>query len=176
MNENNQKAFSVPETDEKNPHGARKNQTRFMEFSARVLFQGVTVLEILLGTIILIACICSSAGFIFTTDALRLLNEPAYLQDRISDICFIIIGVELIKMITSYTIDSVIDVILLAVARQVIVEHTVPMENLVAVLAIGLLFFIRKYLYVSHLDNRHDVNHRKGKNNHVGLFCQGGFR
>ena len=68
--------------------------------------------------------------------------------------CLIIIGIELIKMITSYTIDSVVDVMLLAIARQMIVEHTSPIENLIAVLSIGILFVIRKYLYISRLDRR----------------------
>ena len=55
-------------------------------------------------------------------------------------------------MITSYTIDSVVDVMLLAVARQMVVEHTSPLENMLAVLAVGALFVIRKYLHISHLD------------------------
>ena len=70
-----------------------------------------------------------------------------------SDACLIIIGIELIKMITSYTIDSVVDVMLLAVARQMVVEHTSPLENMLTVLAVGALFMIRKYLYISHLDS-----------------------
>ena len=57
-------------------------------------------------------------------------------------------------MITSYTIDSVVDVMLLAIARQMVVEHTSPVENLIMVVAVGILFVIRKYLYVSFLDSR----------------------
>ena len=84
----------------------------------------------------------------------QLFVSPDYLQARLSDACLIIIGIELIKMINSYTIDSVIDVMLLAIARQMVVEHTAPIENLVTVIAVGILFVIRKYLYISHLDKR----------------------
>ena len=84
----------------------------------------------------------------------QLFVSPDYLQARLSDACLIIIGIELIKMINSYTIDSVIDVMLLAIARQMVVEHTAPIENLVTVIAVGILFVIRKYLYISHLDRR----------------------
>ena len=66
----------------------------------------------------------------------------------------VLIGIELIKMITSHTIDSVVDVMLLAIARQMVVEHTAPLENLIAVLAVGILFLIRKYLYISWIDKR----------------------
>lgn len=112
-----------------------------------------TVIEITLGLIILIACVVSSLGIVFTTDIQLLFSVPNYLQARLSDACLIIIGIELIKMITSYTIDSVVDVMLLAVARQMVVEHTSPLENMLTVLAVGALFMIRKYLYISHLDS-----------------------
>ena len=113
-----------------------------------------TVIEITLGLIILIACVVSSLGIVFTTDIQLLFSVPDYLQARLSDACLIIIGIELIKMITSYTIDSVVDVMLLAVARQMVVEHTSPGRVLLAegTAAVGALFVIRKYLYISHLD------------------------
>ena len=113
-----------------------------------------TAIEITLGAIILVACIVASLGMVFNTDIQQLFLAPDYLQARLSDACLIIIGIELIKMITTNTIDSVVDVMLLAIARQMVVEHTSPLENLTMVVAVGILFVIRKYLYVSYLDNR----------------------
>ena len=118
------------------------------------LSSAATAVEITLGMVILIACIVSGIGMVALTDMNLLFANPSYLQARMSSACLIIIGIELIKMITSYTIDSVVDVMLLAIARQMIVEHTSPIENLIAVLSIGILFVIRKYLYVSRLDRR----------------------
>ena len=113
------------------------------------LSNAATAVEITLGMVILIACIVSGIGMVAMTDMNKLFGDPAYLQARMSSACLIII-----KMITSYTIDSVVDVMLLAIARQMIVEHTSPIENLIAVLSIGILFVIRKYLYISRLDRR----------------------
>ena len=113
-----------------------------------------TAVEIVLGLIILLACVIGSIGLVCTTEMDQMLHVPEYMQERLSDACLIIIGIELIKMITSYTIDSVVDVMLLAIARQMVVEHTTPLENLLAVLSVGVLFVIRKYLYISHLDRR----------------------
>ena len=59
-----------------------------------------TAIEITLGAIILIACIVASLGMVFTTDTQQLFVSPDYLQERLSDACLIIIGIELIKMIT----------------------------------------------------------------------------
>ncbi len=127
-----------------------------MKFDFREkLSEAATIVEVVLGVLILVACVICSIGLIYTTNPGTLLESPTYLRDRMSDACLIIIGVELIEMITSHSIDSVVDVMLLAVARQMIIEHTGPLENLLTVCAVGVLFVIRKYLYVSRLDKKH---------------------
>lgn len=132
------------------------------------LSNAATVVEITLGMVILIACIVSGIGMVAMTDMNRLFGDPAYLQARMSSACLIIIGIELIKMITSYTIDSVVDVMLLAIARQMIVEHTSPQENLLAVLSVGVLFVIRKFLYISRLDKRRELERKKKEDKQKG--------
>lgn len=114
-------------------------------------------IELSVGIIILITCIVAAVGMVFSTDFSLLFHEANYLQQQLSHACLIIIGVELIVMITSYSIDSVVDVLLLAVARQSIVEHMIPVENLLTVLAVGVLFVIRKYLYISKVDSNRDA-------------------
>lgn len=116
------------------------------------LYRAASALELAVGAAVLLACIVCGAGIIVTTDLPALLRSPEYFQARLSDACYIIIGIEFIKMIASHTIDSVVDVMLLAVARQMIVEHTMPLENLLAVSSIAVLFVIRKYLYISRID------------------------
>ena len=130
------------------------------QFRERLSFCA-TMIEMVVGGLILIGCIISGIGLIGTTDISELLGDAHYLQGRMSDACLILIGAELLKMITSYTIDSVVDVMLLAIARQMIVEHTSPQENLLAVLSVGVLFVIRKFLYISRLDKRRELERKK---------------
>ncbi len=61
------------------------------------------------------------------------------------------IGAELIKMLCKHTPETVIEVLAFALARQLIVGHTAPLENLITVSAIALLFVVRRFLL-----NRHD--------------------
>ncbi len=56
------------------------------------------------------------------------------------------IGAELIKMLCKHTPETVIEVLAFALARNLIVEHTSPLENLITVSAIGVLFVIRRFL------------------------------
>lgn len=60
----------------------------------------------------------------------------------------LIIGVEFIKMLAKHTPGSAIEVLLFAIARQMVVEHTTPFENLIAIVTIALIFAIRKFLFV----------------------------
>ena len=59
----------------------------------------------------------------------------------------LVIGIEFIKMLCKHTPETVIEVLLFAIARQLIVEHTTTMENIVGIISIGILFATRKYLF-----------------------------
>ena len=155
-----------------------KNRNWFQGLNVqKKLTRAAELIELLLGVIILLHCIVSTAGMVFSVNVVKLFYNTAYLQYQLSSACLIIIGVELIMMITSYSLDSVdsffdgaeasaalkerhdygcavVDVMLLAVSRQMIVEHTAPLENLLTVISVGLLFLIRKYLYISKIDKR----------------------
>lgn len=58
----------------------------------------------------------------------------------------IAIGAELIKMLCKHTPETVIEVLAFALARNLIVEHTSPIENLITVSAIAVLFVVRRFL------------------------------
>ena len=62
------------------------------------------------------------------------------------------IGAELIKMLCKHTPETIIEVLAFALARQLIVGHTTPWEDLITVFAIAILFVVRKFLL-----NRHDM-------------------
>ncbi len=73
----------------------------------------------------------------------------------------LIIGVEFVKMLAKHTPSSTVDVLLFAVARQVIVTHENLINVMLGVLSIAILFAIRKYLgEVVHQqkDNQYLVN------------------
>ena len=58
----------------------------------------------------------------------------------------LIIGIEFAKMLYRHTPDTVIDVLMFATARQAVLDHTRIMENLLAVIAIAILFVLRMYV------------------------------
>ena len=60
----------------------------------------------------------------------------------------IVIGIEFIKMLAKHSPGSVLEVLLYAIARHMIVGHEDAVQNLVSVGAIALIFIIRKYFFV----------------------------
>lgn len=62
------------------------------------------------------------------------------------------VGVELIKMLCMHSPGTVIEVLLFAIARQVVVSHSSVVQTLTGVFAIVVLFATRKYLFIPHDD------------------------
>lgn len=70
----------------------------------------------------------------------------------LDDAITLAIGAELIKMLCKHTPETVIEVLAFALARQLIVVHASPMENLITVLAIAILFAVRRFLLIKNQD------------------------
>lgn len=59
----------------------------------------------------------------------------------------LIIGIEFVKMLCNHRPGTIIEVLLFAIARQMIVEHLGILEIIVGVTSIAILFATRKYLF-----------------------------
>lgn len=68
-------------------------------------------------------------------------------NDFLASALNLVIGIEFIKMLCKHTPETVIEVLLFAIARQLIVEHTTTVENFAGIVSIAILFTIRKYLF-----------------------------
>lgn len=64
----------------------------------------------------------------------------------------IVIGVEFIKMLCRHNMDSVIEVLMFTMTRHLIVEDTSMMDGLICIIAVSILFVVRKYLFVDKID------------------------
>lgn len=57
------------------------------------------------------------------------------------------IGIEFVKMLCTHTSETIIEILLFAISRQMIVEHLSAAETILGVGAIAGLFAVRKYLF-----------------------------
>lgn len=115
----------------------------------QIVAKFASVIETVISAVVLLAIVI--AGIRVTAQLFGL----AWAQDLngafesfVSNAFNIVIGIEFVKMLAKHSPGSAIEVLLFAIARQMVVEHTSPVENLVSILAILLIFVIRKYLFV----------------------------
>ncbi len=115
---------------------------------SRIAFMA-SVIEIAISAIVLLAIIV--AGVQVVREVFDLTKSPDVEEGFkmfLGHAFNLIIGVEFIKMLAKHTPGSAIEVLLYAIARQMVVEHTTPFENLIGIATIALIFAIRKFLFV----------------------------
>ena len=59
-------------------------------------------------------------------------------------------------MLCRHSAQTVVEVLLFATARQMVVEHMEPVQTLIGVIAIAILFAIRKFLMTEDSDMAHE--------------------
>ncbi len=128
-----------------------------------VIYRLTILLESVLAIILLAAIAISVVGVVINTDVAGLLNdtltEASAIHKYLSAVSTIVLCVEFVSMLCTHTVDSVVEVVLMAIARQIVVSHPAALETLLMVLAIGVLFAVRKYLFVDALDSRTNHSH-----------------
>jgi len=71
---------------------------------------------------------------------------PMSFERILSTILTLVIGVEFTKMMCKHTPDTVIDVLLFAIARQMVIYHDSILSMLIGAVAIAGLFAAKKFL------------------------------
>lgn len=126
-----------------------------------ILMKIGAVLEVIIAIVLVLAIIVSIVPVL--KSVVKLYGEGGNLDSFstiLNQLFTLIIGIEFLKMICRYNVDSVIEVILFALARQLVVIHSTPLENLLTIVSIAILFVIRKYLFIKQVDeigNHHRV-------------------
>lgn len=106
-------------------------------------------LEIILAvlmTIILILAI----GKMIVMEIPLIVTEGTALQHYLEGALTLAIAIEFVKLLCMHTAGTLIEVLLFAIARHMIVEHLTPIQMLIVVLSIALLFLVRRYLLTTH--------------------------
>ena len=115
------------------------------------MFEVSYLFELFISVIVGAAILILAVRMIIDMFDVDLYNDGAKsLVKILGDAITLAIGAELIKMLCKHTPETVIEVLAFALARQLIVEHTTPWENLITVVAIAVLFGIRRFLLKRH--------------------------
>lgn len=114
-------------------------------FEASYLFE--LFISVIVGIGILILSVRLIVDTLQTSVSFEAVNSLVPILD---DAIILAIGAELIKMLCKHTPETIIEVLAFALARQLIVGHAAPWENLITVVAIAVLFVVRRFLLKRH--------------------------
>lgn len=64
----------------------------------------------------------------------------------IEDALTVAVGIEFAKLLCKHKASTVVEVLIFAVARHMVGEHTTVIQNLICILSIAVLFAVRKYM------------------------------
>ncbi len=130
-----------------NDKGSEKKLNAFK----RGLKKAISGMETILAFIILITVILSAKdiiGLIYkivTTSAMESYN---ILQSFLSHILLLVVGLELAITLLNHTPRSILEVMLYAIARKMLISSTSLLDILIGTISLGLLFTIDKFLLV----------------------------
>ena len=111
------------------------------------MFELSYLIELFISAIVGLAVLVLGIRLVIDAIGSSFLTEGVDALVKILDDAIILaIGAELIKMLCKHTPETIIEVIAFALARQLIVGHAAPLENLITVVAISALFAVRKFL------------------------------
>lgn len=115
------------------------------------MFEASYIFEFLISVIVAIGIIIFAVHMVI--DMIKVSIAPEGIDALVGvldNAITLAIGAELIKMLCKHTPETVIEVLAFALARQLIVGHNEPWQNLITVVAIAVLFAIRRFLLKSH--------------------------
>ena len=112
--------------------------------------------EIMLSIVILIVIALAGIRLIYAITETSIMNmDIEFFTEFLANALSLVVGVEFVKMLCRHSAQTVVEVLMFATARQMVVEHMAPTQTLIGVIAIAILFAIRKFLMTEDNDMAH---------------------
>ena len=113
--------------------------------------------EIVLSIVILIVIALAGIRLIYAITETSIMNmDIDFFTEFLANALSLVVGVEFVKMLCRHSAQTVVEVLMFATARQMVVEHMAPTQTLIGVIAIAILFAIRKFLMTEDNDMAHE--------------------
>lgn len=111
--------------------------------------------EIVLSAVMLLVIITLIIPMIYNFVSIPLLDITLeQFTQFLGNALTLLIGVEFVKMLAKHTAENLLEVLMFAIARQMVVEHLNMTETLIGVIAIAIIFTVRKYLLLKNSNDK----------------------
>lgn len=110
----------------------------------KLFYQLSEIMELVMAAIVAFAVIFAVIRVV--PGIMAVFDGSQDLMQYLGRVFSIVIAVEFLKMLCRPTFDTVIDVLIFLIARHMIITETSPLENLLAVISIVILFFVQDFM------------------------------
>lgn len=118
-----------------------------MRMTLQKIMQKMTsYMELVLSVFLLMVVVVLTAQLI-AQSVPQLWSQQVEVMYYLESAMTLAIGIEFVKMLCTHTSETIIEILLFAISRQMIVEHLSTTETILGVGAIAGLFAVRKYLF-----------------------------
>lgn len=119
-----------------------------------ILYHLTIIFEAVIGVFLILGVLFAIMGLATSLDFVHLLDVPGDITTYLSLVATIVLSIEFTKMLCTHSLDSVVEVLSMAIAREIIAHETTAVQNLLGVIAIAILFTIRKLCFIPKLDKQ----------------------
>ena len=112
------------------------------------IYRLATHIETFFAVVIDIVIAILAIKLIMTVAAPGYFNQPEALNEFLQNALSLVVGVEFVKMLVKHTPDNVVEVLIFAISRHLIVYHLTMWEMLIGIVCFAVLFAIRRFLFI----------------------------
>lgn len=120
----------------------------FLRVIRKLGVKGIYCLELIASILVVavaIGMIVKIVNSLFFSGNILSMNISSF-SAFLSDVLTITVGLEFVKLLARQKYEDIVEVVMLALARQMVVSHFGMKEMLIGVIALAVLFGINKYL------------------------------
>ena len=119
----------------------------FKEKFSSLIFKIIQLFEIVVAIFITIVVIFMLYSLISQTANINIFQMTSSdFSDFLASALTLVVGLEFVKLLCQHTAENLIEVLMLAISRQMVVEHLNTFQMLLGVLSIVALLAAKKYL------------------------------
>ena len=105
------------------------------------------ILEWIISAILVVVVAVMCVRFVFDLGGMFDSAPVEFFETFVADIMTLAVGVELIKMLSQHTPATVVEVLMFAIAREMVTHHDSALNTALGVLSICVLFATRKFFF-----------------------------
>jgi uncharacterized membrane protein (DUF373 family) len=120
---------------------------RSRETFHKLIVKMPTFLEKIIAAILLVGVFYGGFNVVMEAFNFGSIEASQYLENLLNSAFSVIIVIEFVRMLVKHSMNTIIEVLIFAIARGLVAGHEAAIYVLIRVISIAILLFARKYLF-----------------------------